>query len=212
MDIYVKPVKKITVEGRREIFFKDLAEVVADTKSAEKIKNLKILDIKAEKKTNYLVSVTDIVRAVSAKFPNDTVTNLGEMDTVVDFSPEKQKDNSLWKWLKIAFVALVLLAGSATAIMSFHADAQIPEVFKNYYKIFFGRTTEKPLIIDIPYSIGLAAGIMVFFNHFAGKKMTDDPTPIEVEMSLYETDVTDTSLDMLNTERMRQKEGGGDAG
>ena len=210
MDIYIKPVKKITVEDRREIFLKDLAEVVADKKTAEKLKNLKILDIKAETKTNYLVSVTDIVRAVSGRFPNDTVSNLGEMDTVVDFSPARERDNSLWKWLKIAFVTLVLLAGSATAIMSFHSDAQIPEVFKNYYKIFFGKTVDKPMLIDIPYSIGLGVGIMVFFNHFAGKKVTEDPTPIEVEMALYETDVTDTVLDVLSNERAHEKDGNRD--
>ncbi|MCL2461880.1 MAG: stage V sporulation protein AA [Defluviitaleaceae bacterium] len=204
MEIYIKPVKKIVVEGRRTIYLKDLAEVVADTKTADKLKNLKLLEMKAEKKANYLVSVTDIVRAISAKFPNDTVSNLGEADTVVEFSPVKERDNSVWKWTKIVFVALVLLAGSATAIMSFHSDAQMPEVFKNYYKVFFGKEIEKPLLIDIPYSIGLAAGIIVFFNHFMGKKVTEDPTPIEIEMALYETDVTDTVKDTLADRRAHE--------
>jgi stage V sporulation protein AA len=55
------------------------------------------------------------------------------------------------------------------------------------------------LIINIPYSVGLATGIIVFFNHFTRKKITDDPTPIEVEMALYETEVNETVLDVLNT-------------
>ncbi|MCL2351943.1 MAG: stage V sporulation protein AA [Firmicutes bacterium] len=207
MEIYIKPVKKITVEERRDIYLRDLAEVVADKKTAEKLKKLKLLHIEADKKTNFLVSVTDIVRAVAARFPDNAVSNLGEADTVIDFSPTKKKDNSVWKWLKIAFVTLVLLAGSATAIMSFHSDAQMPQVFKNYYRIFFGKESDRPMLIDIPYSVGLGVGIMLFFNHFAGKKLTEDPTPIEVEMSLYETDVTDTVLDVLSDERAHEGDG-----
>ncbi len=57
------------------------------------------------------------------------------------------------------------------------------------------------MLIDLPYSIGLAAGIIVFFNHFSGKKLTDDPTPIEVEMSVYEKEVADNLIDTLNKKR-----------
>jgi stage V sporulation protein AA len=51
-------------------------------------------------------------------------------------------------------------------------------------------------------------GIIVFFNHFMGKKITDDPTPIEVEMALYETEVVETVLDALNTQKMGDEQGG----
>ena len=44
-------------------------------------------------------------------------------------------------------------------------------------------------VLEISYSIGLALGIILFFNHFGRKKITSDPTPIEVEMYKYETDV-----------------------
>lgn len=88
--------------------------------------------------------------------------------------------------------------------MSFHSDAQMATVFENYYYIFFNEKVENPMIIDLPYSIGLAVGIIVFFNHFSGKKVTDDPTPIEVEMSNYESEVTDNIIDTLNTERIRK--------
>lgn len=183
-----------------------MAEVVATADVADKVKNMKLIDItlmpgKPEKKVNYLVSVTDIIKAIKKTYPDYTVNNVGAQDTVVQYASKKSKDNPFLKWLKIAFVVLVLLTGSATAIMSFQTDAQIPKVFENYYRIFYGETKSNPLIIDIPYSIGLALGIVVFFNHFLGKKITDDPTPIEVEMSLYETEVNETMLDVLNTQR-----------
>ena len=63
-----------------------------------------------------------------------------------------------------------------------------------------------PALINIPYSIGLAVGIIVFYNHFMGKKLTDDPTPIEVEMELYDRDVTDTMVDALSQRKERMQE------
>ena len=45
------------------------------------------------------------------------------------------------------------------------------------------------------------------FNHFGSKKITDDPTPIEVELSTYEDDVTHTITDVLNEKRNKNKGG-----
>lgn len=68
--------------------------------------------------------------------------------------------------------------------------------------IFFSKKKiENPIIINLPYSIGIAVGIIVFFNHFCGKKITSDPTPIEVEMTEYEKQIEDNIIDTLSTER-----------
>ena len=208
LDIYIKPVKKASLAEVDKITINDVAEVIATKEVAKKIQQMKLMDIKIEgKKANFLVSVTDIIKAIQKKYPDYTVNNVGAQDTVVQYATHKSKDIAWWKWLKIAFVVLILLAGSSTAIMSFHTDGQIPKVFENYYRIFFGEHTSNPLIIDIPYAIGLAVGILAFFNHFMGKKITDDPTPIEVEMALYETEVNETVLDVLNTQKGTDKEG-----
>ena len=209
MDIYIKPVKKATLAEVDKIVVQDVAEVIATTDVAKKINQMKLLDIKIdEKKANFLISVTDIIKVIKKKYPDYTVNNVGAQDTVVQYATQKSQDMAWFKWLKIAFVMLILLAGSSTAIMSFHTDGQIPKVFENYYRIFFGRHTHSPLIMDIPYSIGLAVGILVFFNHFMGKKITDDPTPIEVEMALYETEVNETVIDVLNTQKsLTEKDG-----
>ena len=85
--------------------------------------------------------------------------------------------------------------------MSFHSDAQMSTVFENYYYIFFGERIENPAIINLPYAFGLAVGIIVFFNHLGNKKLTSDPTPIEVELSVYEDDVNTNIVDTLNKEK-----------
>ena len=198
MDIYIKPEKKVNITGEGILRLKDVAQVLAEKNIKTQVENLHLIKIEGSEKKNLLVSVIDIVEKINAALPGNTVNNLGECDTVVEYSPRKKSQNKALLWLKVFFVSIVLLAGSATAIMSFHSDAQISTVFENYYYIFFNEKIENPMIIDLPYSIGLAFGIIVFFNHFSGKKITNDPTPIEVEMSVYESEVTDSLIDTLN--------------
>lgn len=200
MDIYIKPDKKIKVTKTGAVYIKDIADVYTESSIKSRVEKIKIMEIKENANKCYLVSVIDIINAIDKTLPGNTINNVGEMDTIVEYSIPKKK-SKIWQYTKIAFVALVLFAGSATAIMSFHSDAQMATVFENYYYIFFGERVENPAIIDLPYAIGLAVGIIVFFNHIGNKKLTSDPTPIEVELSVYENDVTANIVDTLNKEK-----------
>jgi len=199
MDIYIKPKKKVTLSERDAITVQDVADVVCQEPVAKKINALVVHQIvNDQRKKNYLVKVTDIIKTITHKYPDYTVNNVGETDTWVQYSAQKSRDSSVWKWTKIAFVCVVLLVGSSTAIMAFHTDAQIPGIFNNYFRLLTGRSVANPRIVTIPYAIGLAVGIIAFYNHFLGKKITDDPTPIEVEMEQYETHVTETMVDLMH--------------
>jgi stage V sporulation protein AA len=188
MDVYVKMKKRArVVQG--EIRLRDVADILPRG-SLEELRVGQLSDSHA------VVSITDVVAAITKKEPQATVNSIGETDTLI--SIQKPKPNAAWMWIKVGFVALVLLVGSATAIMSYHTDGQIPKIFERFFLMFFGYEQSNPIIITIPYSIGLAVGIIVFYNHFFSKKKTDDPTPIEVEMELYENDVTDALVDTLS--------------
>lgn len=200
MDIYIKANKKIMRNKTGKIYIKDVADVSADPNIKARVENLAIFNIKSRTEKCYLVSILDIVKIINKAFPGYTINNLGETDIVIEYK-RKEKNNPIIKYLNIAFVCVILFAGSATAIMSFHSDAQMSTVFENYYYIFFKEKIENPAVINLPYSIGLAVGIIVFFNHFTKKKLTNDPTPIEVEMTLYEKEVTDNIIDTLNKEQ-----------
>lgn len=206
MDIYVKPVKKASLKERKDVYIKDISEVSAPENLLKRVKNVKVLEIKDDISRNYLVSIIDIIDAIDKALPGHTINNVGEIDTVVEYSATKKEENKILQNLKVVIITIILLAGSTTAIMSFHSDAQMSKVFENYYYIFFNERIENPLLLDLPYSIGLALGIIVFFNHFSGKKITSDPTPIEVEMSTYEANVTDNIIDTLNTEKIKKEE------
>ena len=86
-------------------------------------------------------------------------------------------------------MAAVSFFGTGFTIMAFHNDISINKIFSHVYELVMGYPSDGYSILEVSYSIGLAAGIILFFNHIGGRRITKDPTPIEVEMRVYETDV-----------------------
>ena len=50
------------------------------------------------------------------------------------------------------------------------------------------------MVLEVTYSVGLAVGVILFFNHFCKWKLNTDPTPLEVEMRLYEDNISKTLI------------------
>lgn len=94
--------------------------------------------------------------------------------------------------LKTMIVCMICFFGAMFAIVSFHNDIGIRDVFEEIYILVTGNQKNGVTELEIAYSIGLCLGITIFFNHVFGKRLTNDPTPIEVAMSKYNKDVTDT--------------------
>ena len=84
--------------------------------------------------------------------------------------------------------------------MAFHNDVGINQVIEKVYELVMGEASSGYTILEFKYSIGLAAGIIVFFNHIGGRRITKDPTPIEVEMRVYEKDVNDALIETADRE------------
>ena len=203
MDIYIKPKQKVIIIKKKAIFVKDVCDIFVSGGECQDAGNLPLLNIKSDKDTEIAVSVIDIVKALNQKYPNATVSNLGETDTLIEYKSKEKKPIKFIEILKVVFICLILFAGSATTIMSFHADAEIPEIFGNIHYLAFGEYRENAPIITIPYTIGLGTGIIVFFNHFSKKYITKDPTPIEVQMTTYENE-TITSI-LANLDKKKDK-------
>lgn len=90
--------------------------------------------------------------------------------------------------------------GAAFAIMTFNNDVGITELFEQVYKQFTGNESNGFTALEISYSIGIAIGITVFFNHIFGRKLSEDPTPIEVEMKKFEKDINTMLIDTCTRE------------
>lgn len=204
MDIYIKPVEKVQVVQKRNVLLRDVAEVFLDGQTAGEAETLVVFQIPEAKKRTYLVSVMDIIRELSRRYPGASISNVGEMDILVEYLPEPERKKPLWTAAKVLMISLILFTGASTTIMCFHSDAQLPLIFQNVYYIFFGENREMPAMLSVPYSIGLGLGIIIFFNHFSKISLTEDPTPIEIEMTTYEKEANASIIDALE----RRKGGG----
>jgi hypothetical protein len=83
----------------------------------------------------------------------------------------------------------LLFIGSITAIINFHSDVDMKQAHKAIYRVITGIETDKLLLIQIPYSLGIGAGMSVFFNHVFNKKINKEPTPLEMEIHTYQQGV-----------------------
>jgi stage V sporulation protein AA len=197
INVYIIAEKNVEVL-KDEVFLKDIAKIYcSDENVAAKVKALKIFTFTKEseqklKKTEInrqVVNVLKLIEMIEATHPGVSVNSLGEMDVLVE-KIDKRKHKQPMQFIKICVASGVCFFGTAFTIMAFHNDISINKVFSKVYELVMGQPATGYTILEISYSIGLALGILIFFNHVGGRRITKDPTPIEVAMRLYETDVT----------------------
>lgn len=200
--LYLKLEKNVEIQTD-DIFLKDLGTLYCKNDNiVNRCKCLKICKFSEGKNDRKIVSVMKIVEMIDQLFPGIQVENIGETDVVV----ERIRSKKAPKWketVKIAFVSGISFFGTAFTIMAFHNDIGIAQLFSGIHKMITGVESSGYSVLEISYSIGLSVGIIVFFNHIGGKRISKDPTPIEVEMRIYEDEVNQT---LVNYADRMQKE------
>lgn len=197
--VYIKPKRNAEVI-REEVRLKDIASVTcSDELVKARVKMLKVYQFRPGMEKRVVVSGLKLIELIQSSEKQVVIENVGEQDTLIKLvkSPDKM---GAAVWLKIVFVALISFFGTAFTIMAFHNDVGIHDVFSKIYEQLLGTETAGMGILEITYSLGLAIGIVVFFNHIGGRRITADPTPIEVEMRIYEKDVDDTLIETADRE------------
>ena len=197
--LYLKTEQNVLVR-EPSVTLKDIAKITSTNPSlVSKLKNMKVytfhtpVNQSRKKKQVEVFSVMKIIELIGKEFPNVDVQNIGEKDFVLEYQP---KEEAKWLlYLKTAILCVLIFFGSAFTIMTFNNDVGVGEVFMDYYQQVMGTESNGFTVLEICYSIGLFLGIMVFFNHVGRKKITHDPTPIQVEMRTYEKDVDTTFIE-----------------
>lgn len=186
--VYLKCDRNIEVQAQ-DVFMSDVGDVRCSDKTAcARLKALKVHHFAKEGGRRCVISSLKLVELMEEECPNISVQIVGEPDVLVEWvNVDKRK--SWMQWLKAAFVCLVSFFGTAFTIMAYHNDVGINDVFTEIYKMVMNREPQGLNVLEVSYSVGLAAGIIIFFNHVGGRKLSKDPTPIEVAMRNYEEDV-----------------------
>lgn len=192
--LYIQLDRNIKV-SREVVTLGDIAQVVCSNPSVEaRNKVRKVLSLPQGKYGRYVFSVLDIVDVIQREETNVDVTPVGEPAFILTYEKPGPKSR-LWSWVKTAGVCVVTFFGTAFSIMTFNTDVDIHKLFENVYQQFTGQPSDGFTILEVTYSLGIGIGAVFFFNHFGKKKLTSDPTPMQVEMRLYEEDVDTTILE-----------------
>lgn len=203
--LYIQTEKNVEVQSP-EIYLQDVAKLTcSDSKVLNRNKVRKVFSIPNGAPGRYVISAVDLVHAVAKEEPNVDVTHIGEANLVVTY--EKAKHQQKWySWLKTLLVCMLTFFGGAFSIMTFNTDVDTANLFSKIYTQFTGEIAAGPTILEFTYSVGIGIGVVFFFNHFGKGKLTQDPTPVEVQMRLYEDDVNETLIADKNRSKKTQKE------
>lgn len=197
--IYIKA-EQATIVKNKKVFLEDVVTMTGpDKKVLHELGGEVLFVVPDEQKQKYIFSIMKVIEFIQKKHPDYLIVNEGEIDFIVEYQPPQKKEK--WKdVLKIIFVCLAVTIGSAFTIMTFNQDASVSEIFARLEKIIAGSETEGPGLLELGYCIGLPTGIIVFFNHFSHLKMSSDPTPLQVQLRIYEKDSNEAILKSASRE------------
>ena len=173
--LYIKMDQAVEIT-KKQVTVGDVAKLQYKNKNiTNRLKSMKLLEDTTKGKKRYIVSIMKIIEMADQTFQNVDIQNIGETECVVEFKTPK-KDDGPMAIIKTTIICLILKLS----------------------KQFTGDKEQGRKILEYCYSIGLGVGIIIFYNHFGPKKLTKDPTPIEVEMRKYERDINQTLIDGHN--------------
>ncbi len=197
--VYIKGDQNVEVKSPKVSLGDVLEMECANKHILAKLKSLRLMQFSQSEGERSVISVLKIIEQIHTEYPNAEVVNLGAPDIIVTFEKEKQVSKAV-EIMKLVLVSVITFVGSAFSIMSFNNDVDVTKLFAQIYEQFTGEVKTGLTVLEISYSLGIAIGILVFFNHFGKKKFSVDPTPIEVEMRTYENEIQTTLIQNFERE------------
>lgn len=208
--VYIKGEQNVEVR-KKEVTLGDVLSIeCANRHIVSRLKTIKLMNMTAKGKQRYVVSILKIIECIHGVYPNLEIENLGEKDMIITYEEQKTSGN-LIHLLKIAGVTLISFIGAAFSIMTFNNDVDTSKLFSQIYELLTGTPKQGFSMLELTYCIGLIVGILIFFNHFGGKRFSVDPTPMEVEMRLYEKDIQMTLIETYSRKEQELDVGKTDA-
>ena len=195
--LYIQTEENVEVH-HPHVYLQDIAKLsCTNSKILNHLRVLPVANLDPDKTGRYVISVMDLINDIQLKEPDLDITHIGEPNFIITYQKEGPV-NIVIRWCKVIFVCLATFFGAGFSIMTFNNDVDIPALFEQIYTQVTGQPTTGNTVLEISYSIGIGLGILFFFNHFGRMKLTDDPTPMQVQMRLYEDDINTTIIEDIS--------------
>jgi stage V sporulation protein AA len=199
--VFIKLRNKITITADRTfVRLVDVAQIVGPKGIEEKIKLAPIYQINPGDGNFFVIDAIRIIRSIRNIEPQLDVYIIGNEETLIEVEYQKKRRKNP---LGIILVWVILFIGSGLAILNFHTDVSMAEVHQRIYFLITGEHKKNPLLLQIPYSIGIGIGMIVFFNQLFRKRINEEPSPLELEMYLYQENLDKYARTFENRDNRR---------
>lgn len=192
IQIYFQFKANIRLMVDKPVYLKDVIDIYCPFNIEKSISETIV--IPAAQNEIYAITALEIIRLIKNRVNVSSINLVGADKALIYFEGQNRK-NTVWKWPKLFLTTFLLLIGSGLAIMYFHADVNMHKVHSVLYYMITGQNNSRPLLISIPYSIGIGMGIMVFFDVFHIGRKKNKPGPLELEVYRYKKDINSYLID-----------------
>lgn len=197
--LYIQTEQNVEVHDPH-VYLGNIAKLSSsDEKVLSRNRGLLVMSIPKNEPGRYVVSIMDIIEKIQKKETNVDVVHIGEPDFILTYEKEKRQ-HWAWSWIKTFVISIITFFGAGFSIMTFNTDVDTSGLFTKVYEQFTGEPSDGFTELELMYSIGIGIGVVFFFNHFGTWKITQDPTPMEVQMRVYEDDVNKTVMEKYDRE------------
>ena len=200
--VYIRLRHRVFIQPNDKIFLKDIAQIIAEDALHNQIGDRVLYQADAKDRNIIIIDVMHVVEEIKKFDSMIDVQIIGPSQTIIEVVYKKRKISPIF----FLIIWFLLFFGSMLTIMNFHEDVSMQDAHQRLYKIITGKSVDKPLIFQIPYSFGLGLGMILFFNHVFKKRLNEEPSPLEVEMFNYQQDLDRYVVMHENKESMSRKE------
>ena len=148
---------RLKVSPTYEVKLGDVAQLAGDSSVVELLQNEIVYKITAHDKTHVVIDVMKVIEIIQQKASHVQINLLGS-DKLLLKLYTKKKTHPIF----FGLVWLLLFIGAALAIIYFHEDVSMQQVHQRLYYMITGEFNAQPLLFQIPYSLGLGLGMVLF--------------------------------------------------
>ncbi|MBH5318016.1 stage V sporulation protein AA [Paenibacillus sp. GSMTC-2017] len=196
--LYLRLKRRIYIKPEQTVSLKQVARLLTDDHEMEEQLNGIVLYKHCKADGNRVViDLLQIVKSIRQLSPDMTVEAYGDPQVLIMVSEKPVKP----RYVVLVLAWLLLFFGAGLAVMNFHTDVNMKDVHIRIVELITGEREDHPLWFQIPYSIGIGLGMVLFFNHIFKKRFNEEPNPLEVELFRYQENVNDYVI----ADEMRKK-------
>ncbi|WP_396136213.1 stage V sporulation protein AA [Brevibacillus brevis] len=193
--------KRLAVKPEALITMGDICQIYWNGEREDAIKRMPIYRVKPADGNLIIIDIMQVIQRLRSAYPEVELEIQGSPQIIVEVQNPKKSANLVL----VTLVWILLFVGSGLAIMNFHTDVSMMQVHQRIFYLITGQESKQPLWLQIPYSIGIGMGMILFFNHIFKKKINEEPSPLEVELFMYQQSLDQYYIQHENKENQRTK-------